>query len=72
MSRVEDPVARGLAQGASAHGLGTAAMANEPSAFAFAAIAMALTATFSTALVSLAPVRAALIRVAMGAAGAAF
>lgn len=65
---MKDPAARGLAQGGSAHGLGTAAMVNEPTAFAFSAVAMALTATASTVLVSIPVVRIALLRVALGAA----
>lgn len=65
--RVEDPAARGLSQGGSAHGLGTAAMVDEPTAFAFSAVAMALTATASTVLVSIPSVRAALLSVALGA-----
>jgi len=59
--RVNDPVSRGLAVGASSHGLGTAALAasgNEDEAFAFSAIAMALTATFSTLMISFPPARA--------------
>ncbi|CAN0168087.1 unnamed protein product [Ectocarpus sp. 6 AP-2014] len=65
---VKDPAARGLAQGGSAHGLGTAAMVNEPTAFAFSAVSMALTATASTVLVSIPSVRTALLRLALGAA----
>lgn len=65
--RVKNPAARGLAQGGSAHGLGTAAMVDEPTAFAFSAVAMALTATASTVLVSIPPVRAALLSIALGA-----
>jgi putative effector of murein hydrolase len=58
---VFDPAARGLVMGSTAHGLGTAALAaEEPEAFAFAAVAMALVGTVSTAAVTLAPVRAAL------------
>lgn len=68
--RVKNPAARGLAQGGSAHGLGTAAMVNEPTAFAFSAVAMALTATASTVLVSFPSVRAALLSVALGTASA--
>eukprot|EP00978_Attheya_sp_CCMP212_P047244 scaffold421281_cov53-Attheya_sp.AAC.1 len=45
---IHDAVARGLGIGAAAHGLGTAAFANEPDAFPFAAIAMALTASACT------------------------
>ncbi|CAN0357519.1 unnamed protein product, partial [Ectocarpus sp. 13 AM-2016] len=66
--RVKDPATRGLAQGGSAHGLGTAAMVNEPTAFAFSAVSMALTATASTVLVSIPLVRTALVRLALGAA----
>jgi putative effector of murein hydrolase len=69
---VSDPVTRGLAVGTAAHGLGTAAMADEPAAFPFAALAMALVGIFSTMLVTSPPVRALLLRVALGklAAGA--
>ena len=49
---IKDAVARGLGIGAAAHGLGTAAFANEKDAFPFAAIAMALTASACTVLVS--------------------
>mmetsp|Transcript_21179 Transcript_21179/g.41961 ORF Transcript_21179/g.41961 Transcript_21179/m.41961 type:complete len:568 (+) Transcript_21179:146-1849(+) len=60
-----NPVTRGLTMGASAHGLGTAALAaTEPGAFAFAAVAMALVGTTTTALVSVPAVRAALKAVA--------
>ena len=52
----QDPVARGLAMGGAAHGLGTAALAapgGNPEAAAFAAIAMSLTGTLtSVALVT--------------------
>ena len=58
------PVARGLAMGAAAHGLGTAAMAEEKEAFPFAAIAMALNAALSTVLVSLPPVKRLLLATA--------
>lgn len=64
--RVRDPVVRGLATGAAAHGLGTAAMADEPAAFPFAAIAMTLVGIFATCLVAAPPVRALLLRVALG------
>jgi putative effector of murein hydrolase/putative effector of murein hydrolase LrgA (UPF0299 family) len=61
---VTSPVARGLAMGASGHGLGTAAMAEEKEAFPFAAIAMALNAALSTVLVSVPAVRKLLLRAA--------
>ena len=64
--KIKDPVARGLGIGAASHGLGTAAFANEKDAFPFAAIAMALTASFSTVLVSIPVVKNALVRLALG------
>jgi putative effector of murein hydrolase len=63
---INDPVARGLGIGAAAHGLGTAAFANEPDAFPFSAIAMALTASLSTVLVSVPMIRHTLIKIALG------
>lgn len=66
VARVRDPVVRGLSVGAAAHGLGTAAMSDEGSAFPFAAIAMTLVGVFSTVLVAYSPFRALLIRVALG------
>jgi len=64
---ITDPVVRGLATGASAHGLGTAALVGEePEAFAFSAIAMACVGVFSTALVCVPAVRAALLALALG------
>jgi len=66
---VTDPVVRGLATGSSAHGLGTAALVGEePEAFAFSAIAMACVGVFSTALVCVPAVRAALLALALGGA----
>jgi putative effector of murein hydrolase len=53
LPRASAPVARGLAMGASAHGLGTAAISEEPEAFPFAAIAMALVGTLSALMVTL-------------------
>lgn len=63
---IKDPVARGLGVGAASHGLGTAAFANEKDAFPFAAIAMALTASFSTVMVSIPAVRKTLVNIALG------
>jgi putative effector of murein hydrolase len=57
-------VARGIAVGASSHGLGTAAMAEEPEAFPFAAISMTLVATISTILTSFPIIRRWLLLVA--------
>ena len=51
---VRQPVARGLAVGASAHGIGTAALVErEPSAAAISGIAFALMAAFSALAVSI-------------------
>jgi putative effector of murein hydrolase len=63
---VKDPVVRGLAAGTAAHGLGTAAMADEPAAFPFAALGMALVGIFSTMLVASPAVKGLLLRVALG------
>jgi putative effector of murein hydrolase len=63
---VKDAVARGLGIGAAAHGLGTAAFANEPDAFPFAAISMALTATAATVAVSIPFIRKILVLIALG------
>jgi len=63
---VKDAVARGLGIGAAAHGLGTAAFANEKDAFPFAAISMALTASACTVLVSIPTVKKMVLKVALG------
>ena len=63
---VKDPVARGLGIGAAAHGLGTAAFANEKDAFPFAAIAMALTASAATVTVSIPVLRKIILQLALG------
>jgi LrgB-like family len=63
---IKDAVARGLGIGAAAHGLGTAAFANEEDAFPFAAIAMALTASACTVLVSIPVVKKMILQLALG------
>ncbi|CEM39472.1 unnamed protein product [Vitrella brassicaformis CCMP3155] len=63
---ITNPTARGLAMGSAAHGLGTAAIVNEGEAFTFSAIAMALTATWTTVLVSIKALRDGLVKVALG------
>jgi len=63
---VKDAVARGLGIGAAAHGLGTAAFANEKDAFPFAAIAMALTASACTVLISIPAVKKSVLSLAIG------
>lgn len=63
---VKDPVARGLAIGSAAHGLGTAAFVDEKDAFPFAAISMAFTAICGTLLVSLPVVKKLALQIALG------
>ena len=63
---ISDPVSRGLGQGAAAQGLGVASFVNEKEAFPFAAISMVLTAVAATTLVSIPPVKDALIKLATG------
>jgi putative effector of murein hydrolase len=63
---VKDAVARGMGIGAAAHGLGTAAFANEEDAFPFAAISMALTASACTVLVSIPAVKKLVVKLALG------
>jgi putative effector of murein hydrolase len=63
---IRDNVARGLSLGASAHGLGTAALNNEPEAFPFAGIAMALTASAATIVVHVPVLKKLLLQIALG------
>jgi putative effector of murein hydrolase len=63
---IKDPICRGLGMGSSAQGLGVASIAGEPDAFAFASVAMVLTAVASTTLVSFPAIRNALIQVTTG------
>ena len=63
---IKDAVARGLGIGAAAHGLGTAAFANEKDAFPFAAISMALTGALTTVLVSLPAIKKVVLNLALG------
>lgn len=64
---IKDPVARGLGIGAAAHGLGTAAFVEEKNAFPFAAIAMALTASATTVIVSIPLFKRWILQLAFGA-----
>lgn len=63
---VVDPVVVGLAMGTSAHGLGTAALADWPEALAFSALALALNGLVIAALL-VSPAGAALARALLGA-----
>ena len=61
---ITDPICRGLGMGSSSQGLGVAAIADEPDAFPFAAIAMVLTAIAATSLTSIPSFKDALIKAA--------
>mmetsp|Transcript_51017 Transcript_51017/g.143390 ORF Transcript_51017/g.143390 Transcript_51017/m.143390 type:complete len:427 (-) Transcript_51017:190-1470(-) len=63
---IRDPVTRGLAVGAAAQGLGVTSMMPEPDAFPFAAMSMILTAISATVLVSIPPVKDALVSLCQG------
>lgn len=54
-----DPKSRGLAMGAGAHGVGTAQLANEPNAQAYASISMSLVGALSVALATIPATRSA-------------
>lgn len=61
--KVADPLARGLAVGAAAQGVGVASIAGEKDAFPFAAINMVMTAVFATILISIPSVRDLVIQI---------
>ena len=63
---ITDAVTRGLAVGASSQGLGVAAIAGEPDAFPFAAMAMVLCAIVSTTIVSFPAVKDSILKIAGG------
>lgn len=56
-----DPISRGLAMGAAAHGVGTAQLAQEPDAQAFASIAMSLVGALSVFVAAFPPSRLCLL-----------
>jgi putative effector of murein hydrolase len=61
---VVDPLARGVAAAASAHGMATAEMGTaEPETLPFAALGYCLTGVFATAVCQLQPVRQLLIAI---------
>ena len=62
----KDPVARGMAMGAAAHGIGTAQMGDEPDAQPFAAIAMSSAAAQWAAVAAATAAKAALLLRAAG------
>ena len=62
---VKDPVSVGVAVGAGAHGLGSAAVSYDPVKFASAVVAMTLTGLWTVTLLSCAPVREKLVKIAL-------
>lgn len=60
----EDDITVGLAIGASAHGLGSASLVNEPIQFASSIVAMTLTGLFTIVLLSIKPLKHLLISIA--------
>ena len=63
---VRDPAARGLALSGTAHGGAVLCLSDEREAFPFAALMMSLGAACSVGLLTVAPVRALVLRVALG------
>lgn len=64
-ARFRDPIARGLAAAAAAHGLGTAALAaKEPDALPYCALAYAACGVLASLLAALPPLRALLLAIA--------
>lgn len=64
-ARFRDPIARGLAAAAAAHGLGTAALAaKEPEALPYCALAYAACGVLASLLAALPPLRALLLAIA--------
>ena len=68
---VVDHATRGLALSGTAHGGAVLALADEPDAFAFAALMMSLGAACTVALLTAGPVRTLVLAVALGSGGAA-
>lgn len=62
---VKEPVSVGLAVGAGAHGLGAAAVANDPIKFASAVVSMTLTGLWTVALMSYTPLRQWLVKLCL-------
>ena len=62
---VKEPISVGLAVGAGAHGLGTAAMAYDPVKFASAVVSMTLTGLWTVALLSVTPIREKLVKMTL-------
>ena len=62
---VKEPVSVGLAVGAGAHGLGTAAMAHDPVKFASAVVSMTLTGLWTVAFLSSTQIRGKLIKMTL-------
>jgi putative effector of murein hydrolase len=62
---VDDPLSIGLSMGASAHGLGTAALAHDPVKFSSAVVAMTLTGLWTVLILTFDPVKEKLLNIAL-------
>jgi putative effector of murein hydrolase len=62
---VTEPVSVGLAVGAGAHGLGTAAMAHDPIKFASAVVSMTLTGLWTVCFMAHGPTRSKIMQLAL-------
>mmetsp|Transcript_21431 Transcript_21431/g.45228 ORF Transcript_21431/g.45228 Transcript_21431/m.45228 type:complete len:544 (-) Transcript_21431:407-2038(-) len=69
--RVSDPAQRGIALSAASHGGAVLVLADEPQAFPFAVLMLSLSAAATLSLLSLTPVRNAILTLALGAKTAA-
>ena len=64
LGRISDPIARGIAMGSSAHGLGAASLVPaEPAAFAFGALSYATCGTLAAVLVAIPPFKGMLLQI---------
>lgn len=64
--KAADPISVGLAIGAGAHGLGTAAVAEDPLKFASAVVSMSLTGIWTVALLAIPAFRTNLVKLTLG------
>jgi putative effector of murein hydrolase len=62
---IKDPISVGLSMGASAHGLGTAAVSYDPVKFAAAVVSMTLTGLWTVVFLSLKPLKTKLVKLAL-------
>jgi putative effector of murein hydrolase len=62
---IKDPISVGLSMGASAHGLGTAAVSYDPVKFAAAVVSMTLTGLWTVVFLSVMPIKTKLVKLAL-------